>query len=163
MNKCGFKTCEKESVVKGCCKTHYTKLRRTGTLDPIRGTPRGNKINSDSQMSELSKIDPTPDPKHRGYLAVNKVNDIKYKAIQRGKVWNLTNIEAYKLIIAECNYCGFKPNWPETRVGIDRVNNEIGYEVANCVSCCFTCNSAKKELSTEEFVAWIKRVYSKIT
>jgi hypothetical protein len=31
--------------------------------------------------------------------------------------------------------------------GIDRVDNEKGYLVENCVPCCFTCNSLKKSVT----------------
>ena len=112
-------------------------------------------------LSDLSKLDSTPDTKKgcRGYLAVNLVNDIKFKALKRKKEWNLTNIEAYKLIIAQCYYCGFTPNWPANRVGIDRVDSSIGYQPSNCVPCCFTCNSAKGDKTVEEFKKWLQQAY----
>lgn len=160
MIKCTAPNCENKIEAKHYCMKHYMKMRRTGTLEKIKGTPKGNKINSEAHLSELTKLDPTPDPKRRGYLAVNIVNDIKYKAIQRGKNWELTNMDSYKLIISSCYYCGFTPEWPNNRVGIDRKDNQIGYIISNCVPCCFTCNSAKGELTAEEFYTWIKRLYN---
>ena len=44
--------------------------------------------------------------------------------------------------------------------GIDRVNNNIGYVLNNCVSCCKFCNSAKLDRTLIEFRDWIKKVYN---
>lgn len=113
--------------------------------------------------SELTKLDSTLDrrtPKSVGYLASNIVNYIKQKAVDRNKKWTLSAVEAYHLITGTCKYCGFKPDWPNNRVGIDRVNNDLGYVSGNCVPCCFTCNSAKGEKTLKEFKNWIGRVYT---
>lgn len=157
---CKVENCNKPKHAKGYCATHYMKIRRTGTLESCKEL--GIEKMTESLKSELTKLDPTPDPKHRGYLAVNVVNDIKFKARQRGKDWQLTNVEAYKLIIGACHYCGYSPAWPTARVGIDRVDNNKGYTLDNCVSCCFTCNSAKGELSVEEFRTWLRNVYERM-
>ena len=149
MNICSVEGCNKKSRSRGLCNTHYTKLLRAGPI---------TSLYDHKGYDELDGIKDTR-PGHRGSLSVNIVNDIKYKAIKRGKVWNLAHTEAFQLIRGQCYYCGFIPSWPDTRVGIDRVNNDIGYENTNCVSCCFTCNSAKGILTTEEFYSWIKRVY----
>ena len=111
-------------------------------------------------LSELSKLDTMRDPRpgYRGYFAANTIDDIRCKAKKRGKEWSIDSVYAYKLIISDCTYCGHKPNWPESRVGIDRVDNNKGYVYGNCVSCCFTCNSAKKQLSNEEFKEWVRRI-----
>lgn len=42
--------------------------------------------------------------------------------------------------------------------GIDRIMNEKGYSISNCVPCCTTCNMMKKALTEEEFFNHIKRV-----
>lgn len=128
---------------------HAQRLWRTGRLDKKKG--------------KYTEINQTKDPRpgYRGYLEANTIDDIKQKAKQRKKTWTLSPLEAFTLITSVCHYCGFTPKWPESRVGIDRVNNDIGYEPSNCVSCCFTCNSAKKEKTVDEFKEWIKTVYEK--
>jgi len=100
-----------------------------------------------------------PRPGHRGGYAVNLINDIKFKAMSRGKIWRLNHQEAFNLISNRCYYCGFIPQWPHNRVGIDRINNSGAYETGNVVSCCFTCNSAKGALTEEQFKNWVKRIY----
>jgi hypothetical protein len=44
--------------------------------------------------------------------------------------------------------------------GLDRVDNNRGYEKDNIVPCCETCNKAKLQMSLGEFLNWIKRVYN---
>lgn len=121
-----------------------------------------SKANRGKNLSELSQIDTMRDPRpgYRGYFAANTIDDIRHKARKRGKEWTISSVAAYYLIISKCSYCGFAPNWPNSRVGIDRVDNNKGYEPGNCVSCCSTCNSAKGELTRKEFLAWIKQIYN---
>jgi hypothetical protein len=151
MRKCAVDNCDKDYFCKTFCQMHYDLMRRRGTLDKIR--PPYIKVASDikDKIKDVGKG-------RRGFLAVNIVNDIKFKAKQRGKTWSLTGEQAFKLITSACYYCGFIPTWPTNRVGIDRVKNSQGYLVSNCVPCCFTCNSAKKELSQEEFYLWVKQI-----
>ena len=43
--------------------------------------------------------------------------------------------------------------------GIDRMNNNIGYEISNVVPCCSVCNKMKSSLSKEEFLTQICKIY----
>lgn len=156
---CSVDGCERKKWAAGYCHTHYAKIRRTGTLEKINHGPEWKRKMSLARKTELSHLDPTPDPKHRGYLAVNLVNDLRYKARQRGIEWQLSNVEAYRLITGECVYCGYTPDWPNERIGIDRVNNFKGYTIENSVACCTTCNSAKMSRTMDEFKEWVKRIY----
>lgn len=71
------------------------------------------------------------------------------------------------LISGNCSYCGAPPLRKSIYQGeellyngIDRINNNTGYEPPNCVSCCTTCNKAKMTMTVVEFKEWIKRVYN---
>lgn len=161
--KCIVEGCERKQVSKTYCSKHYIKLKRTGTLETINFTEVWKKKNSEARLTPLSRLDSTRDPKNRGYLAVNVINDLKSKARKRGLAWNLDPVIAYKLITSECTYCPFIPNWPNKRVGIDRVDNHLGYTEDNCVPCCFTCNSAKGDKTIEEFISWVKAVNKKLS
>lgn len=146
------KICELKHFAGGYCRKHYTNFKRHGFPE--------SKYDR-SGYADLGGIRDTG-PGRRGSLAVNVINDIKYKAKKRCKEWQLTHQQAFDLIRATCIYCDFKPEWPNQRVGIDRVDNFIGYVPSNCVSCCATCNSAKGQLSVDEFKQWILRVYNKL-
>jgi hypothetical protein len=86
----------------------------------------------------------------------------------------LSDDECKELFKGNCSYCGSLPN-RERKIhknqcgdrdyaylynGIDRKDNSKGYLKDNCVSCCSTCNYAKRALSHEQFVAWINRLVS---
>lgn len=99
----------------------------------------------------------------------NKVyNDYKKQARYRGYSFELTQEQFLSMANTHCAYCGDEPsNFIEDKHnnkfyynGIDRLNNNIGYILQNCVPCCKICNRAKRDLSTDEFARWIKRVIS---
>ena len=93
-------------------------------------------------------------------------------AKKRNYGFELTTDEFYKLLDNNCHYCGFQPHmgWKGTKRktldtttfrinGVDRVNNNLGYNIDNCVSCCKFCNNSKNTMTTEEFISHINRVY----
>lgn len=160
--KCVVAECERKQHSNGYCNTHYVKLRRSGTLNPIRETKEYKERWLDSRLTPISKIDKIrdTDPNRRGFLAVRLLNQIKQKARKRGIDWHLEQIDAYNLIKSPCYYCGFKPNWPESRSGLDRVNNFIGYKKENVVPCCYSCNTAKGTKTQAEFLEWVIKIFN---
>ncbi|MCK4252148.1 hypothetical protein KAX97_11920 [candidate division WOR-3 bacterium] len=89
------------------------------------------------------------------------------KRYKRGFSFLLTKKEFKKLTKQNCFYCGQKPSQSaKTRSnnggyiynGIDRLNNNKGYEIDNCVTCCKNCNLMKKTLSQEEFLNHINKI-----
>ncbi len=91
----------------------------------------------------------------------------KAGALRRGHSWELSEERFRRLTKDNCHYCGAVPaqiRKNNTAVseyiynGIDRVDNNRGYFIENCVSCCKICNRAKDKMSREEFLAWAKRV-----
>lgn len=65
------------------------------------------------------------------------------RARERARVrrieWTLT-LEQYRALLASgsCSYCGGA--LPTTGIGLDRLDNHAGYELANVVPCCRWCN-----------------------
>lgn len=47
-----------------------------------------------------------------------------------------------------CRYCGR----PIEYIGIDRVDNSVGYVIGNVVPCCAMCNMAKRDMSVCDFI-----------
>lgn len=97
----------------------------------------------------------------------------KRKAQKRGLIFSLTRAEFKKLTKQPCHYCGAEPAHVATPRGkartgnyiyngIDRLDNSMGYIVDNCVPCCKMCNFAKRDISVEDFKAWILRVANHI-
>lgn len=63
-----------------------------------------------------------------------------------------------KLLVSPCKYCGKTPESEDTLNGIDRIDNRIGYEIDNVVSCCSTCNWAKRTTDVKDFIDWVHKV-----
>jgi hypothetical protein len=96
--------------------------------------------------------------KPHGEASANSLySKCKCSASERNLSFNLSS---------SCHYCGTLPikthggklyNGAYLHNGIDRVNNNIGYELSNCVPCCMICNRAKNTLSVGDFLAWMFR------
>jgi len=74
------------------------------------------------------------------------------QAINRNYKFELTKEEFLLIITRPCHYCGHSNtgrtktrsnNGDFTYTGIDRLNNNIGYVLNNCVPCCVHCNRFK--------------------
>lgn len=55
--------------------------------------------------------------------------------------------------------CFYGPHPIET-IGLDRIDSTKGYTMDNLVSCCETCNRAKRHMSLAEFREWKNSLYS---
>jgi hypothetical protein len=77
----------------------------------------------------------------------------------RSVIWELTKEQFNSLIAQECKYCGH--TGPTGFVGVDRVDNTLGYTFHNCVPCCRWCNWGKNERTLEEFRKWIEDLYAR--
>ena len=99
------------------------------------------------------------------------------KAAERDLPFELTVEQFEMLTSAACAYCGAPPNQvseprnenitPTGRAhgrylynGVDRVDNDQGYLLDNCVPCCMHCNRAKHTRTRNEFVSWIRTAYN---
>lgn len=81
-----------------------------------------------------------------------RYNHGKHSAKVRELEFSLSFDEYSNIIKNKCYYCDDKLS--STReiagFGIDRLNNNIGYEINNCVSCCSFCNKLKMDQLTPE-------------
>jgi len=93
----------------------------------------------------------------------------KGRAKARNYSFDLKYSQFKKLVFGECYYCGSKP---ETKIvsksgviafynGIDRLNNEEGYTLLNCITCCGICNYMKRDMSIDEFIRHIEKILDK--
>jgi hypothetical protein len=101
--------------------------------------------------------------------AVRNVRLSGYKkgANERGLVWEISDERFDELIQGNCHFCGVEPLQVARAKGckgvlvyngIDRLNNAIGYVEGNVVSACFVCNSMKRVMSTEAFLAHLRKI-----
>lgn len=102
-------------------------------------------------------------------LARELYSTYRRNALDRNLCFLITQEEFFNLIKQNCYICGIEPsqsgrikrrlnagNFKYT--GVDRFDNNIGYVLENCKPCCGMCNTAKRNLSHEEFFNWIERI-----
>lgn len=82
-----------------------------------------------------------------------QVSTYKNNCKNFAREWALSKIQAFNIMLDDCHYCGC-----EKAMGIDRVDNNIGYTTANSVPCCLFCNRAKGQASTEDFLTKINAI-----
>lgn len=124
--------------------------------------------------------------KPAGESGFNKIFQMyKINAASDNKKFNLTKAQFKNIIIRNCHYCNNKPKeynpylktngdrsaglsrlnqetidraWINVN-GVDRVNNDKGYAVHNCVPCCFDCNEMKNNRKVFDFLNHIERIF----
>jgi hypothetical protein len=144
--------CGNETIARGYCLTSG-RHASCGCLAKEKLAQRNYKDNFQALKNEIYK-------------------NYKKSAEKRNHNFNLTIDEFNLLISGNCHYCGIEPitSWFGTKRkiidtsnfkynGVDRVINEVGYNLDNCVSCCKFCNNAKNTLSKSDFLQWVNRVY----
>lgn len=85
--------------------------------------------------------------KDRYVSPVGKFGHYKSSAKDREIEWNLQYNDFIRFWGVECSYCGANIN----TIGLDRINNNLGYEKNNVVPCCKICNYAKGILTQLEW------------
>jgi hypothetical protein len=98
---------------------------------------------------------------------------IRYRkgAEERNLTFSLNKEQFEQLITKNCHYCNEQPKqlYKNNKSkyhkieflynGIDRVDNKMGYELKNCVSCCKICNVMKATLTKHDFIEHIKKIF----
>ncbi len=99
------------------------------------------------------------------------ISSYKHNAKNKGQEFKLSNDKLIHFFKQNCYYCGTKPeNTIHTKGrhgkyvynGIDRLDNDLGYTSSNCVSCCKECNYRKNTLHHDDFILWVKKVYTNL-
>jgi len=81
-------------------------------------------------------------------------SDAKHRSLSR----NIDLEQFTRLVHDDCVYCG-KSATSEVPNGIDRIDNDLGYEVENVQSCCRICNTMKSNLPEKGFFSHVRAVY----
>ncbi len=79
--------------------------------------------------------------------SLNLIHKYKIYDKNKGYEFDLTKEFFIKILQGSCVYCG------ESRLeklGCDRLDNSKGHTMANCVSCCDECNTARSDHFTFE-------------
>lgn len=132
-----------------------------------------------SVQTRLGKMRKGLDPKEVTFRRL--FYNYRKGAKKRNYAFELSREEFESLIFKNCFYCGIKPNTTSNMLkgfryskekedlgwitynGIDRLNNKLGYNAQNVVTCCETCNKLKMDLSYDAFVSQIELIYKNLT
>ena len=93
---------------------------------------------------------------HRKLQPSYRWSILKTQARRRGIFCDVPFEEFVALIEQPCHYCG---DCTTNRFrGLDRVDNDRGYTVANVVPCCPVCNYMKSNLTPDFFLQHTRRI-----
>jgi hypothetical protein len=95
----------------------------------------------------------------------------RYNAANRKLPWILTTEQFKELTQQNCHYCNQEPQLRKAHHrsrcmvkinGIDRKDSSIGYNMDNCIPCCFTCNRMKMNMMYNTFIKHVTQISSHI-
>jgi hypothetical protein len=137
-------------------RANKEKLRQ-GQRDHYERNPEQYALKRKAYRKERKAID-------AAYWQANKnTPEFKYaktksSATAREIPFRLTLEEFLTLWQKDCTYCGD----PIATIGLDRIDSNSDYSIANVVPCCLTCNRAKSELTREEFINHCRKVLKNV-
>jgi hypothetical protein len=132
----------------------------------------GSLINGDSTSCGCYKLECNRGERGGSGLSMIYAT-YRINARKRNLAFEMTIDEFKELTSSRCYYCDAEPqNTSESGglrteaarehsryiySGVDRVDNELGYIIGNCVPCCKDCNKAKMDRPLAEYLAWLKK------
>lgn len=121
------------------CKRCYAKRWRTANKESVACS--NQKWRDANRERELAR--------HKSPKA--RFNNASRYADRRGKTWDIA-FEIYaKLISRPCHYCNNElGSMAGYGVGLDRIDNSVGYLTGNVLPCCKICNSIRNDFLTVE-------------
>ena len=82
-----------------------------------------------------------------------RFNKYKTEAKRKGNKWDILFKQFDLITKKNCIYCG-----EVEKIGIDRIDNSIGYILSNCAPCCWMCNRMKSNLTKNSFLKHCKKI-----
>ena len=138
------------------CNKAYRKANKEAIAEQMKAYRKANK----GVLSERKKV-----YRKANKEAITEYNKAYYRTPKgrfseiKGKAkWRNINFSLpFKLYESQlwgkpCHYCGCEIE----ATGLDRKDNDKGYEVGNVVPCCHNCNNKKGIKPYEEFIAEVK-------
>jgi len=122
--------------------------KRASTRESVRKWWLKKHEDAEFRASELA----------RSRSATRRLASYKTGARQRGLCWLLADAEAVAMFHSSCHYCKRSVADVGCIMGIDRKNNDLGYEYTNCVPCCKPCNVGKHTMPYEAFIAYLDAI-----
>jgi hypothetical protein len=139
--------------------------REFNTTDVVKATGKHDKQlrRCEPCYEKLKKIEAERPVRERQYKAeafTNKHviwNHYVKGAKKRGINFQISKTRFNELILQTCFYCDYKKEGEVN--GIDRVDNNKGYQDDNVVTCCEVCNQLKGSQHPQEFIDKMRVIY----
>lgn len=114
-----------------------------------------NKVYAASHQAAINASDREygRTPKRRFYLA-------GWVAKKRGLLWQITYDEWFSVQKNPCDYCGTSLVGV-TGSSLDRVDSSKGYTLANVRPCCRLCNSMKRDMPLDVWLAKLRGILTR--
>jgi hypothetical protein len=89
--------------------------------------------------------------KHKLQEPAARYKNAQSLAKSRKREFDLTFEQYSELILQPCHYCNGKMGKVLFAIGLDRIDNQMGYVSGNVLPCCGTCNKIRgANLTVEE-------------
>ena len=139
------------------CSTNFSN-KKTASCGCFRNEKSAERLKNLERSNTL--------PRGEGSLSC-LINNYRQGAKNRKLNYELTRDQFRDLTKRNCYYCGKEPNnkikghrsnGEYIYNGIDRKDNNRGYDYFNCVSCCAECNRSKLDNSYYNFINWVEKI-----
>jgi hypothetical protein len=124
-----------------------------GSLDSATFIKRIRHIHSFAKNTENPQKHPEcfPDAKCVSYASYRS------RAEKKELEFAITHDDYKSIILQDCYLCGKEST--ETNInGVDRVDNDIGYNMENCKACCKECNHMKNNFNLDTLLTKIDKI-----
>lgn len=152
------KSCEEFHKMKGGLYGVRTTCKECRKLEKIEYKTRDYVIEKAKKFYQDNKDNIRERTNNHRHTLNGQYHEYKKSAKRRNLTFNLIESDCLQYFNTLCYYC----NNPIKGIGIDRVDNEIGYELSNLVPCCYRCNIMKHTSNQEDFINQIKLILNNL-
>lgn len=157
-NKCGEeKPISEYHKSKHCKNGRRPTCRDCRSIESKEYRSRDYVKNRERENYKLNRIKFKQSNLNYRWSLKGQYSEYKTKAKRRGYVFKLPIEYCEQYYNTNCHYCGDKYRG----LGMDRVDNDCGYEMGNIVACCGVCNIMKRAQTQNDFLVKISKIYNK--
>lgn len=152
---CGVAGCAGKKFCMNLCRYHYRNLpevrARENASEKIYRANNKEKIRA--RHAKWKSRHPEYNRKQSFFKRYKRAMK---SAKDRGLDWGITRAQYAILSLMVCHYCSQPIG---SGVGLDRIDNSVGYLPTNVLPCCFRCNSVRgDQLTVQEMEIAMKAI-----
>lgn len=85
-----------------------------------------------------------------------KYDEYRSRAKSKKIQFSLSFPDFISKVTDKCYICGI--DGKQNELGVDRIDNKIGYIFTNTSGCCWKCNRMKSNMKYEDFISYLKLI-----